>query len=91
MRADTDPQKSPCCLAAHTGQDSFLNLSHQSPSNPALSIPPVDLAQVCVWLREAIRIAREAVSTGRACDRLAVVRHLEGVACRVGFQLEESE
>jgi hypothetical protein len=88
MSADTDPRKRPC---ANTGWDSLRNLNPTLPSNPALSIQPVDLAQVCVWLREAIRIAREAVSTGRACDRLAVVRNLEGIACRVGFQLEESE
>jgi hypothetical protein len=88
MSADADPRKSPC---ANTGRDSLRNLNSTFPTNPALSIPPVDLAQVCVWLRETIRIAREAVSTGRACDRLAVVRNLEGIACRVGFQLEESE
>jgi hypothetical protein len=88
MSADTDLRKRPC---ANTAPDSLRNLNPTLPSNPALSIPPVDLAQVCVWLREAIRIAREAVSTGRACDRLAVVRNLEGIACRVGFQLEESE
>lgn len=26
MSADTDPRKSPCCLAAHTGWDSIGNL-----------------------------------------------------------------
>jgi len=88
MSADTDLRKRPC---ANTAPDSLQNLPQTLPSNPALSIPPVDLTQVCVWLREAIRIAREAVSTGRACDMLALVRHLEGIACRVGFQLEESE
>ena len=88
MSADLEKRKGP---GGNRGADSRENLLQPLPSNPALSIPPVDLEQVCVWLREAIRIAREAVSTGRACDRLAVVRHLEGVACRVGFQLEESE
>ena len=86
MSADTDPRKS---LGGNRGSDSQKNLTSTLPSNPALSIPPVNLAQVRVWLFEAIRIARESVSTGRACDRLAVVRHLEGVACRLGFQLEE--
>ncbi len=84
--ADPEKRKSPC---ANTGRDSLENLTPTLPRYPVLSIPPVDLAKVCVWLREAIRIAREAVSTGRACHRLALVRHLEGVACRVGFQLEE--
>lgn len=88
MSADLEKRKGP---GGNRGADSRENLLQTLPSNPALSIPPVDLAQICVWLREAIRIAREAVSTGRACDRLAVVRNLEGIACRVGFQLEESE
>jgi hypothetical protein len=78
-------RKSPC---SNTGGDS-QNLSKRLPSNPALSIPPVNLAQVLVWLCEAIRIAREAASTGRVCHTLAIVRHLEGVARRVEFQLKE--
>jgi hypothetical protein len=71
------------------GADSRENLSQTLPSNPALSIPPANLAQVRAWLCEAIRIARKAASTGRSNHMLALVRHLEGFACRVGSQLEE--
>jgi hypothetical protein len=86
MSADTDPRKSPC---ANTGPDSLQNLPHTVSNNPALSIQPVNLAQVRDWLCEAIRIAREAASTGRSSHMLALVRHLDGFACRVGSQREE--
>lgn len=86
MSADPEKRKSPC---ANTGNDSRKNLRVALPSNPALSIPPVNLAQVRVWLCEAIRIAREAASTGRVCHMLAMVRYLEGFACRVESQQEE--
>lgn len=91
MSADPENRKSPCCLADRTGADSRKNLNLNVPSNPALSIQSVNLAQVRVWLCEAIRIAREAASTGRSSHMLALVRHLEGFACRVGTQREESK
>ena len=55
-------------------------------ANPA---GPEPLAQGCVWLRDAVRLARLAASTGRAIHAKALQRHLERIACRVGFQLEE--
>lgn len=78
MSADTDPRKSPC---ANTGPDSLQNLPHTLSNNPLMSIPPIDPARVFRgWLREAVRLARLAASTGRAIHAKALQRHLAGVS-----------
>jgi hypothetical protein len=87
MSADTAPRKSPC---ANTGRDSLRNLKPTLPSNPALSIPPIDPARVFRgWLREAVRLARLAASTGRAIHAKALQRHLEAMSFHAGAMREE--
>jgi hypothetical protein len=87
MSADTDPRKSPC---ANTGRDSLQNLNPTLPSNPALSIQPIDPARVFRgWLREAVRLARLAASTGRAIHAKALQRHLVAMSFHTGAIREE--
>ena len=47
-------------------------------------IPLIDAVQISVWIREALRIARLAVSTNRAIHAKALQRHLEGVSQEIG-------
>jgi hypothetical protein len=47
-------------------------------------IPLIDAVQMSVWIREALRIARLAVSTRRAIHAKALKRHLEGVSQAIG-------
>ena len=83
-------RKGPWNLAAHTGSDSLRNLNQILPSNPALSIPLIDPARVFRgWLREAVRLARLAASTGRAIHAKALQRHLEAMSFHTGAIGEE--
>ncbi len=51
---------------------------------------PIDPARVFRgWLREAVRLARLAVSTGRAIHAKALQRHLEAMSFHAGAMREE--
>jgi hypothetical protein len=60
--ADLEKRKSPLNLAAHTGWNSWRTPDQVIPCNPALSIPPVNQAQICVWLRKADRHSKSRVT-----------------------------
>lgn len=86
MSADTDPRKSPCCLAAHTGADSRKNLPHISPNNLALSIQRSRYGARILhgWMKESKRLHKEARDTKREIHDLALQRHLEAVTDHIG-------
>jgi hypothetical protein len=51
---------------------------------------PIDPARVFRgWLREAVRLARLAASTGRAIHAKALQRHLEAMSFHAGDMREE--
>lgn len=51
---------------------------------------PIDPARVFRgWLREAVRLARLAASTGRAIHAKALQRHLEAMSFHAGAMREE--
>ena len=87
MSADLEKRKGP---GGNRGADSRENLLQTLPSNPALSIPPIDPARVFRgWLREAVRLARLAASTGRAIHAKALQRHLVAMSFHTGAIREE--
>jgi hypothetical protein len=84
MSADTDPRKSPC---ANTGNDSSKNHLPHSPNHSRGSILSFELVSIYLGeLRESIRFARLAASTGDMRHVQALLRHLEGIAYRVFTQ-----
>lgn len=86
MTPNTDPRKSPCCLAAHTGADSRKNLLHTSSSNPPMSIQRSQFgARILLgWVDEARRIHKEAQDTKRKIHAIAVERQLAGISEQIG-------
>lgn len=85
MSADPEKQKSPCCLAAHTGADSRKNLNPKLSSNPVLSIPLIVPALVRRrWDEEERRLEKLWKDTDREIHRLALERHRAGVKEKIG-------
>jgi hypothetical protein len=86
MSADTDPRKSPCCLAAHTGADSRENPHHTLSNNPPMSIQRSQFgARILLgWVDEARRIHKEARDTKREIHAIAVERQLAGISEQIG-------
>ena len=84
MNSILKKRKSPCCLAAYTDFDSEMNLPLPSLNQERMSISSFKKLMIYpAELREAIRLARRAASTGGMRHLQALVPHLEGIAVRV--------
>jgi hypothetical protein len=75
-------RKSPWNLAARTGWNSRRILTHTSTSNHSMSIHHArSIAKMLFgWVREAQRLHKLWMETGREIHAIALKRHLAGIA-----------
>lgn len=81
MNCTLKKRKNPCCLAAHTGWDSCQNLKETSLSYHSMSTHHArSIAKIIFgWVREAQRLHKLWMETGREIHAIAFKRHLEAM------------
>lgn len=86
MNRTLKKRKSPCCLAAHTGWNSRRILTHPSSINHSMSIHRArSIAKIILgWVREAQRLHKLWMDTGREIHAIALQRHLTGFGEQMG-------
>ena len=82
MSVFREKRKSPWNMAAHTGWNSDRILSHLSSSNHSMSTHRArSIAKIIFgWVREAQRLHKLWMETGREIHAIALKRHLTGIA-----------
>jgi hypothetical protein len=82
MNGTLKVRKSPCCLVAHTGWNLDRVLPYLSTSNHSMSTHRArSIAKIIFgWVREAQRLHKLWMETGREIHAIALKRHLAGIA-----------
>ena len=86
MLTSSEKRKNPCCLAAHTGWNSRRILPHPSSSYHSMSMHRSQSGASIIlgWVKEAQRLHKLWMETGREIHAIALKRHLAGFGEQMG-------